>query len=498
MTVQGSCCLAGPRIGTASVPIINVSICENMNSLLGGIRMHPRCNKKAALFVVLGLLPSAMAMDGVNPLQFNTFNGWKAFELVTQGDDIGLLSDTGYGSTVSRGIFDGLGIQQSGDNLTVFVNHEIYGAAISRVDMNPTRFQQAIASTIDDGVTAFPSAIVTGMGYAYETIFDATFHGVTNLNPVASGTVGVGSYGDIHFDRFCSGTSYLANSFGANRGFADEIYITGEEVGGGRFYALDPVARALWEIPEFGRGRWENAALIDTGNTTHIAMVLSSDVGTGLGDFIRLFVGVKNVDANQDGSLDFLERNGLQGDIYFFEPDGTASTTDLPDGTVSGVWSTAKTNALRETKLEDIHTNPHDGTQLVFADQNDGVYIMDLDLVFADSNFDAAASSVIVSQIDDNNVAPIGAPDNLTWSADGKIYVQEDGNGNEIWQMNPDGSQILQIAKAFSEPSGIIDISEVTGYKPGSVLLSSIMGTGSHGAQLAVLVSPAAGSVLTR
>ena len=462
--------------------------------------MYPVINKKAALLAMLGWLSleflgwvsSAMALDGANTLQLSTLNGWKAFELVTQGDDISSLSDTGYGSTASRGVFDGLGVYRSNGDLAVFVNHETSSAAVSRLDLNLVNFQQAIASTIDSGTTAFPSAIVTGMGYAYETIFDGTFHGITNPNPVASGTVSVGTYGDTHFNRFCSGTSYLANSFGVNRGFADAIYITGEEVSGGLFYALDASTHTLWEVSEFGTGNWENAALVDTGNTTHIAMVLNSDVGGGSGDFIRLFIGQKNLDSNVDSSIDFLERNGLHGDIYFFDPDGTASTTDLPDGTVTGGWSTTTTNALRETKLEDIHANPHDGTQLVFADQTDGVYTMDLSMVFSGSGFDTAASSVIITQIDDDDVAPIGAPDNLTWSSDGKIYVQEDGDGNDIWQMNSDGSGILQIASAFSEPSGIVDISEAVDYKAGSVFLSSIQGTGSSGAQLAVLVSPTA------
>jgi hypothetical protein len=46
------------------------------------------------------------------------------------------------------------------------------------------------------------------------------------------------------------------------------------------------------------------------------------------------------------------------------------------------------------------------------------------------------------------------------------------------------------MASAFSEPSGIFDVSEQVGYEPGSVLLSSIQGSGAAGAQLTVLVSP--------
>ena len=83
-------------------------------------------------------------------------------------------------------------------------------------------------------------------------------------------------------------------------------------------------------------------------------------------------------------------------------------------------------------------------------------------------------------------------PDNLVWSANGMLYVQEDGDGNDMFEMSSAGGSITQIASAFSEPSGIVDISDLVGYEPGSVLLSSIQGSGSAGAQLAALVSPTA------
>jgi hypothetical protein len=157
-----------------------------------------------------------------------------------------------------------------------------------------------------------------------------------------------------------------------------------------------------------------------------------------------------------------------------------------------GKWTLSTTAALREDKLEDVHTNPLDGTQLVFTDQTDGVYRMDTPMQFSGGAFDAAASAVTIWQIDASSVAPIGAPDNLAWSRNGKVYVQEDGNGNEMWQINESGDGLVRIATAFSEPSGIIDASAELGYEPGSVLLSSIMGSGSTGAQLVVLISPTA------
>ena len=300
-------------------------------------------------------------------------------------------------------------------------------------------------------------------------------------------------YGNTNFARFCSGTSHQANTFGLGRGFVDPLYLTGEEVSGGLFYALDVVNDTLWEVPELGLGSWENAAAIDTGNTTHTALLLMSDVGSGAGDYIQLYVGEKNVDANNDGQIDFLERNGMRGGTkYYFVPTAGASVTDLPDGSVAGSWQTSTTGALRETKLEDVHTDPANGRRAVFADQQDGVYLLNSQLIFAEASMDVAATNVTISQIDDDDVAPIGAPDNLTWSGNGKLYIQEDGNGDDMFEMLPDGSGIVQIASAASEPSGIVDVSRQVGYADGSVLLTSLQGSGAANAQLSVLISPTA------
>ncbi|MAE63604.1 MAG: hypothetical protein CMJ18_04980 [Phycisphaeraceae bacterium] len=446
---------------------------------------------RAALpFLIACGASTALALDGAGDLELQMLNDWTAFEIVTQGDDIGAISDPGYGSTASRGSYDGLGGYLSGGKLSIYVNHETGNAAISRVDVDLERFQQAVDSMIDDGATAFPLSFVTGMGYAYDRIFDGSYHAVDDPNPVAEGTPAIVNYGNANFDGFCSGSSYVPHAFGTDRGFVDPVYITGEEVTGGRFYAVDQVTDTMWEVPDFGLGRWENASLVDTGNTTHVGVLLFSDVGSSPGDYIRMYVGEKGVDANDDGEIDFLERNGMRGGtVYYFDPDTGFRTDDLPDGAVTGLWSTSTAGALRETKLEDVHTNPNDGMEVVFADQTDGVYRMDLEMQFTSGELDTNASTVNIFQIDDGSDSPVRAPDNLTWTRNGLVYVQEDGSGDDVWQMNPDGSDLIQIASAFSEPSGIFDVSELAGYAAGSVLLSSMQG---GPAQLSALISPTA------
>jgi hypothetical protein len=225
-----------------------------------------------------------------------------------------------------------------------------------------------------------------------------------------------------------------------------------------------------------------------------VAFVLNSDLEAPSSDYLRLYVGVKGIDANGDGSVDFLERNGLRGgSIYYFKPNDGASNTDLPDGTVTGTWSASTTGGLREDKLEDVHTNPMDGSQLVFADQTDGVYRLDLPLKFTAGEFDPAGTVTKIAQIDAHPTAPLGSPDNLAWSRNGKIYVQEDGDGFEIWEIDEGGGGHVRVARGFSEPSGVIDASDELGFLPGSILLSSLQGSSStSGSQLVVLISPTA------
>jgi len=449
----------------------------------------------AGLGVVLvaGVSP-AFALDGNSSLQFSTSAGWGGFEIVTQGNNISAISDTGYGTTASRGKYDGLGTYLDGDSLSIFVNHEVTNnSAISRVDVDLAALRQAIDSTIDGGATPFPSSFVTGMGYAYDRIFDGSYHAVSNPNPVATDTVAVGTYSGANFSRFCSGTSYYPNSFGDGRGFVDQMYITGEEVfnSTGQFYALDPVTETLWHAPDLGGGSWENAALVDTGNTTHTALFLSED---NSGSRLQLYIGEKGVDSNSDGEVDFLERNGLRGGtVYYFHPEAGASAFDLPDGTVSGTWKTTTVGALTEDKLEDVHTNPADGTQMLLADQTDGLYTMDFNLAFSGGAFDPLNSGASIDQIvPEFGTGSLGNPDNVTWADDGKLYVQQDGAGDGMWQMDPDGTNRTQIATGFSEPSGIVDVSTLIGYAPGSVMLTSLQGSGSFGGQLSTLISPTA------
>ncbi len=84
------------------------------------------------------------------------------------------------------------------------------------------------------------------------------------------------------------------------------------------------------------------------------------------------------------------------------------------------------------------------------------------------------------------------APDNVDWSSDGFIYVQEDGSGNGMFQMsarnkNEHHRDRHRQLGAF----GIFDVSNYAGYAPGSVILTSIQGRELTADDSTVLLAPA-------
>lgn len=109
------------------------------------------------------------------------------------------------------------------------------------------------------------------------------------------------------FQWFCSGSIHKPNKFGNNTGFADQLYIFGEEApvewGHGRFFALHDTTLHL--ISGVGSGdavsvqggmnglpedALENMAMVDTGETEHVVLVCSPDYGSKA---LKIYVGKK-------------------------------------------------------------------------------------------------------------------------------------------------------------------------------------------------------------
>ena len=380
------------------------------------------------LFLIL-TATDAWALDGANPVFITkpaeVDNGWKTFEIITGGDELGARAVEGFvWTTAQHDDWDGLGAYRppSSDTLRVFVNHEAGpGSTFSRVDLNVRSLKAWISAGIPNN---------------------------TNINQVepASNVVEVVSRGwsDVDSDATapinnpCTGNVWLKDTFGPGFGFADSVYLTGEEVfstRNGHIWVMDLATRTLYEAPHLGDGSWENATIIDTGRTDTVAILLSEDNGsaaTGTAPVV-LYVGAKDPNS---ADLEF-----VAGDLS----------------------ATARNSTIR----------------VLYA------------------------ASTQASKTND-----FGGMDNLVWSPDGNIYVNEDDYEGDIWLIDvasclasydegatsPDVMQVYDIldANTVSETSGIIDISEALDYQPGSIFLTTGFSSDLVKNQIVMCVAPSA------
>lgn len=315
---------------------------------------------------------------------------------------------------------------------------------------------------------------------------------------------------------------------------------------------LDPATRTLWEAASLGKGSWENAALVDTGSTDTVGLVLFDDTTAPL----YFWLGNKNA------AGDVLDQNGLRsGNLYAWKPaagvmpeagsDATAGPDSddlkgIASGTpLAGSWvllgdqdfvagktatqlraAAVAAGAMQFSRPEDGDTNPLNGKQVVFnttgssafgsGDKYGNVITLDFTSAFAASGqLNGAGSTVLKVIYDGDKLADpttgLRSPDNLVWSADGSIYVQEDRTvspwgsvDGSIWklsdnQVDPVTGQAVAERWAVIdrqlpygqtdalagesnlgewESSGIIDVSAIYGLTPGSMFVADVQAHG--------------------
>lgn len=400
--------------------------------------------------VVCLLSVTVLGINGGTP-RISTSNGWKVIEVVSEGQGL-----NGYQMPSN---FDGTGAFALNDStLRIIVNHEEIDASISQVDLDVAKTQSAISNMIKSGNTGGERFVVaTDLAYRRWT----SDGGLIWDNRVTTA--------DTNFFRFCSGQSYIPDTFGRDRGFVDDLYILGEEgPRSNRLFVLDLARRDFYQLSGVtgsapgGNGgmdfdSWENAALIDTGETNYVALVLSPDVGSMR---LKLYIGEKGKDFNGNDSSSFLARNGLAyGSWYYFI--GT-----LPTGSSSGGFSASPLGALQSGKLEDIDTSPVHPTKFVLAEEQKGVFSFALNLDFDDGKFTASKSSFTVTRIIAPSRTYIGhgvfqGGDNVDWThrtllggvsyPDGLLFVNEDTKAGEIWQVLPNGDDGVRVGKTTVE-----------------------------------------------
>ena len=432
-----------------------------------------------------GVLLSSVALGA--PQGFDSMidgsDGYRTKVLWTVGETLG-----GY---TPPGILDGLGaFELNATTIRVLANHELLNFRGYPYDVEDgqggTFSLQGARVSYFDIDKASMSVVATGL--AYSRIFDSTGTQATDagfLPEPQAPFFGSTPSPHLGYSRFCSSSLFEAEEFGDGRGLADRIYFTGEEDGsgfnsvGGLEWALDPANGDMWAIPAVGRGAWENLTVLDTGNSTEVALLLMDDsspfdadspfalpVGTGDADSeaapFYLYVGTKN-DAG-----DFPARNGLRdGNLYVWVADDPAIRTPADfngSGTQSGQWiqidntpdiaqatqdgtlgydeygyptqrllwlRAEEVGAFGFSRPEDVATNPFNGSEAVVASTGVDTYVNGADtfgtLYTIDTDFsDLSADLTILYDGDADPARALRSPDNVDWADDGFIYVNED------------------------------------------------------------------------
>lgn len=447
-----------------------------------------------AMAIVLAGLNSASAQTN-EPPQAVGLGPWSTTPVFTIGETIN--------DYTPPGIPDGMGAFERNDTVEILSNHELRSAQGYPYTLaNGTELTGARVSKL---VFDKNTRQLILMGPAFDTIYNR-----------AGEMVDEGS--DLDFgglNRLCSAGSFVKGQ----AGFVDDIFLTGEETGGGTEFALDVANGKLWALPWLGRAAWESVAAVEIPgfNNTHVAILIGDDRGDAA---LLLYVGEKIPGGN------FVERNGLaNGKLYMWVADsGDLSPADFngtsqmrrgkfvevmnynpaeADPNISqsdhgfdelGFATQAELDsqkveigAFNFSRPEDLHTNPQPGkgNQVVFvstgrnttinqgADLWGTTYQVDVKINSGRVHTDNITADItIMYDGDDADKQDFGirSPDNLVWADDGFVYIQEDrsigafgslsGEETSIWKLDPKTSMVTRVAQMnrASVPDGQTDV----------------------------------------
>ncbi len=458
------------------------------------------------------------------PAQIKGLDSWNTTPLTTIGESIG-----GY---FAPGLLDGAGARKLADGtVRAYVNHELGQSA-------GYTYQLANGTSLKGGRVSYfdidpANKQVRGAGLAYKSIIDRAGVVVTSATQINEGTNTVNG-----IDRLCGATLFNAGKYG----LVDDIFFTGEETGDGQEFALDVVTETLHCLPWLGRAAWENVTLLETGVVNKVAILIGDDRA---GAPLLLYIGDKSF--TNDGS--FIDRNGLgHGKMYVWAADngdlsvqnfnGTGNSragkfkeiayynpalAGTPGYDALGFANQATQDALGNavgafsfSRPEDLATNPANGRQVVLAstgrdpefpaDKWGTTYIIDFNL--SDLANPSAKLNILYDGDDAGNGQFSGpdfglrSPDNLDWSPNGLIYIQEDrsysqfgltsGQEASLWEANPATGQLTRIAQVDRtavpagqidaapndlgnwETSGIVDVSTLFGLTGDNVMFLAV------------------------
>lgn len=427
-------------------------------------------------------------------------NGWEVDPLFTVGE----TDNNGTDYSLDRfnyrvpGVLDGMYAFKRGNNqrrIDLIVNHELQDSRGYIYNLaNGTQLTGARISSFRVVQKPNGNFEVQSVGLAYDTIYDRFYKEVTHQSQLDEGA-NPGSLDGM--DRLCSANGIERHKFG----FRDNLFFSGEETDNGQEFVLDVNDEKLYCVPAMGRAAWESVCVMENYGSNKVVVLIGDDRG---GAPLLLYVGEKDA-SYVKGAPEVLVRNGLaKGNLYVWVADnGDLSPEDWngtgtirngkfkkinhfspsmagSEGYDTAGWADLTTQDVLGTQIgrfnfsrpEDVHTNPADGTQAVLAstgrdslfpsDAWGTTYLVDLNNVALaksleldlDQINELPARLTILYDGDDAGQGQFSdpdfglrSPDNLTWSEDGYIYINEDrsvggfcntsGLEASVWQLNP-------------------------------------------------------------
>ncbi len=383
------------------------------------------------------------------------------------------------------GIPDGLGAFDNGNGtFTALMSHELStgtginrahgtnGALVSRWVIDKNTFAvQSITDHIqqislwDTGTSSFlPASTAAGPAYA--------------------------------FNRFCSSDLAPQSAFQfGGLGTANRIFLNGEEAGtDGRAFGhiiTGPSAGTTYQLPHLGKFSWENAVASPFAQTKTIVIGMDDNATEGQ---VYMYVGNKQAVGND------VEKAGLVGgNLFGVQVTGFNQETNGGAG-VNGTFTMFNKGNVANLTGTQVNANSTNNGVMNFNRPEDGAWDPSNpnDFYFVTTASATGSSRLYRMRFADINNPENGGTisavldgsegqvmfDNISVGADGKIMLQEDPGGNnrfsKIYEYDIATDTLVEAAAFKSslfaptggaifnndeEASGIIDVSDILGYK---------------------------------
>lgn len=402
-----------------------------------------------------------------------TAAGWQVMSLLSAGDSVNLKADGKPYQMV--GVPDGLGAYSDKTNLVVLMNHELKSSeGVARAHGENGAF---VSQWVFDKNTlkASKGEDLIKQVFTWDAASSSYVYNRAN-----------------HFDRLCSADlpaqSALFNA-ASGKGYHGRIFLNGEETTPeGRVFAhiaTGDNAGTSFELPDLGKFAIENVLVHPaTGDMTLVAM--NNDVMPGN---VYFYIGQKQKNGSE------IEQAGLVGGKLF-----GVKTADAVENAAQGVIGAfvlepmfGNGKAANKTGM-DLFADSRERGITAFSRPEDGLWDVKNPNVYYFVTTDRFDGNSRLYKMTFNQIAhpeaggfiesvlnskDVGAQmfDNITMTADGKIYLQEDPGKQDhlagIWEFDPatkkagrifvsDPARFVEGQPGFltkdEENSGVVDI----------------------------------------